>query len=96
MLARRCPGRVSEQTRSSSAERVSKAAAKKRQRDAQRAERAMEHGAPRAQHALDSDLLLIIDPQVDQPAEVGHELFALMFWIGHVDRLGQHPVEIRR
>jgi hypothetical protein len=38
-LARRCPGRSSEQTRSSSAKRVRKAAAHKRQ--PQRAERAM-------------------------------------------------------
>jgi hypothetical protein len=68
------------------------------QRDAQGAERAIKQSASRPRHiaALDSHLLLITDPQTDQAPEVAHEPLALMLWISHDDRLGQHAIEVRR
>ena len=41
------------------------------------------------------DWLLITDPQANQATEVAHEPLALVFWVGHADRLGQHSVEVR-
>ncbi len=85
-----------------SGERVRKAAAPRRNpQRAERAisaERAIKPGPPdaRAGQALDSDLLLITDPEPDQAPEVGQKPLALILWIGHVDRFGEHPVEVRR
>ena len=48
-----------------------------------------------AGQALDSDLLLIIDPKPNQTPEMGQEPLTLILWIGHVDRFSEHAVEVR-
>src|SRR6476619_6923402 len=62
--------------------------------------RAVEHGPASwrgaATLALDSHLLLITDPLADEAAEVAEEPLSLVLGIGLDDRLGQHPVEVRR
>jgi hypothetical protein len=77
-------------------ERVRKAAANERQ--PQRAERAIKHSPPGSPSRSGSrrNLLLITDPEPDQAPEMGQKPLALILWIGHVDRFGEHAVEVRR
>ena len=51
---------------------------------------------PPGRSGLDSYLLLIIDPEPDQTVEMGQKPLTFILWIGHVDRFGEHAVEVRR